>query len=1170
MKKIIIYILFLYSLNSLFASNLNFTQEEKEYIKNSPDITIGTMNSFTPFSFTKDGKIVGFTQDLIDILAQKSGLKFKIVSGSWPEIYDLFYNKQIDMISEVSYRQERLPFTLFSSPYYVIPIGVFTRKDFGNYNGIESLRNKKVGVVKNTFIIDILQKENIDVVEFDDSDERFLALDEKKIDAIITNILSIYKLEDLVLPKLKLAGRFVHSDAKSEDLRFGIQKENPILDSIINKTLDSIPYSTMSNLKRDWIFNLNKSNISLTKEEKKCIDKNRVSVGIEPAKPYIYYDSKKSSNNGLYYDILQKVLEKTGLKVDYVHSSWAKLLDEFKNEKIDLLPATFYSKEREKFGLFSYEFYKVREYIYVSNKNEKIGNFKDLEGKKVAITKGYATIDKIRTKFPKIDIIKTSGLGESTSKVLNGEVDALVDYHLVVENYIRDNSIVGLKDIAQNDLKAVSIHFLSNKRKPTLQRILQKGLDSISREEMNNILLKWVREPYNSDKENQSLLSDNEKEFIIKHQKIRFGVASNRPPFEFIQNGKASGIAVEYIKKSAKNVGLAVEFINSKMPMANAYNTIETSRDKFDTILFSVKNNDRAEKFSYGTAYLSYPMMIIKHKDSPYIGSMKDLSGKKVAIEKNYLTNKWIKRDYPEIKIINYNNTKDALTNLDNNKVDAYVGNLAVANYLSVFGDLNNLKVAAPSGYGNIEFSFIAPKEWPELASILSKGFNQITPIEHTGIQQRWFSLQTVDRVNYSLIWKVVAVAAFIILWILWWNRKIATEKDRTKDALNQLQDAQGKLEHKNIEVNDAKNFLESVLDESPDLIIIKDYEGKFLLVNKAVAKLYHTTVDDMIGKYDSDFKYAKRMSDFFNKNIKQIIDKNKTEISYEDFNKTQHYITTKKPFTNEKGEKLILIIAHDISTIKKLENEQLKQQQLLLNQSKIAAMGEMLGNISHQWRQPLSVITTQASSIGLLLDVGKRISDEELLEYSSSIMQQANYLSKTIDDFRNFFTSDSSSKQVYNLKDIFFKLDDLIKVTYANNFIKIINQIDEDINIQLNENILIQAFINIYNNSKDAFIEKNVSTDDRYFFSSIKKDKDHVIVTFKDSAGGIDKDNIEKIFEPYFTTKHKSVGTGIGLYMSNQIITKHLKGEIRAINETYKYNDKNYTGAKFIITLPL
>ncbi len=1173
MKKLIIFVLFFYSLTSLFSTSLDFTPEEKEYIKNSSKIKIGSSDGFTPFSFIRNGQKVGFTQELIDIISQKSGLKFEKIGGSWPEIYDLYHDGKIDMISEFSYRKERLPFSLYSLPYYEIPIGVFTRKDFGTYNGIETLRNKKIGVIKNTFIIEILQKENIDFVEYDNADKRFFALNDGEIDVVITNVINVYRLENLLLPNIKLSGKFVHPDAKSEDLRFGIRKEKPILASIINKTLNSIPYSRISELKQDWILNLDKTNISLTGEEKKWIDENTINIGIEPAKPYIFFDNNKNENSGLYFDVLKAVLDKTGLKVNYVHEPWAKLLEEFKQEKIDLLPATFYSKEREEFGLFSDEFYKVREYIYVSNKNSSIHNFKDLEGKKVAITKGYSTVDKIKVKFPNIKIVETSGLDESTSKVLNGEVDALVDYHLVVENYIRDNSIVGLKDIAQNDLEAVSVHFLSKKNQPILQTILQKGLNNISREEMNSILRKWVREPFSDAKEGQNILTEDEKEFIIRHNKIRFGVVSNRPPFEFIKDGKAVGIAVDYIKKSAKNVGLDVEFVDSKMTMGEAYREIETTKNKFDTISFSVQNEERAKRFSYGVPYLSYPMMIIKHKDSSYIGSLKDLSGKKIVIEKNFLTNKWIKRDYPNIKIINVNNTQEALTYINDKKADAYVGNLAVANYLSVFEDLDNLKVAAPSGYGDIEYRFIAPKEWPELASILTKGFKQIVPIEHSAIQQKWFSLQTVDRIDYSTVWKVMAIAFALIVWILWWNRKITAEKNKTKNALDELQIVKDNLEQKNIEVQDSNNFLESVLDESPDLIVIKNYEGKFLLVNKAVAKLYNARVADMIGKYDFDFNDVQNISEFFNKDIKKIIDNGKTEILSDEFkdvntDKTIYYITTKKPFTNEKGEKLILIIAHDISLLKKLEDEQLVQQQLLLNQSKIAAMGDMLGNISHQWRQPLSVITTQASSMGLFLEMGKRITDEELQECSASIMNQANYLSKTVDDFRNFFISDSTSKRLYNLEKIFIKLEDLIKVPFSNNFIKIIQDIDKSIEIELNENILIQAFINIFNNAKDAFLEKDVPTDDRYFFITVKKEKDGVIITFKDNAGGIKEDSIDKIFEPYFTTKHKSVGTGIGLYMSNQIVTKHLHGKIFATNETYEYKGKSYVGAVFTIIL--
>lgn len=753
------------------AGPLTFTQEELNFIKNSKPITVGSMDTYTPFSFIKDDKKVGFTQDLLHIIAQKSGLKFDVVDGSWPEIYDAFSQGKIDMISEFSHRKERLPFTLFTSSYYEIPIGVFTRVDFEDYNGIESLRGKKIGVVKNSYIIPILNAEGIEVIEFNNADERFIALSQGMIDVVITNAMNVYKFEQMMLTNIKLAGRFVHPKTKNEDLRFGVRIEQPLLHSIVNKTLESIPFSTISELKQDWILKLNKSILNLTALEKQFRDKETVTIGIEQAKPYIFYNQQKNKNEGLYFDVLQKVIEKTGLKVEYVHKEWFVLLKEFKEGKIDLLPSTFYTKERESLGYFSDPYYNLREYIYVPTDNQNILNFKDLYHKKVAITKEYATIEKIKKEFPLIDVIQTEGLAQSTAMLLNGEVDAMIDYHLVVENYLRDNSIVGLKAIAQHELKPVSVHFLSQKSKPVLHSLLQKGLDHISREEMNTILQKWVHTPF---KEAKALsLTKEEQEFMIKHQTIRFGVISNRPPFEFVQNNQPTGIAVDYIKKSAKNVGLEIEFVVEKMTNTDAYNMIEGTRDHFDTVLMSVKNKERAERFAYGDTFLSYPLMIMTYNKHPYIGSLKDLSHKKVAMEKDFLITQRLRDEYPEIEIIEVNNTQEALQLVNDEKVNAYVGNVAVANYMNVSGEMKNLKIAAPTGYENMDYHFIAPKEWPELASILTKGFKQITPSEHSAIQQKWFSLQTIERTNYDLVWKIIAVVIVVLIWILWWNRKL-------------------------------------------------------------------------------------------------------------------------------------------------------------------------------------------------------------------------------------------------------------------------------------------------------------------------------------------------------------------------------------------------------------
>jgi signal transduction histidine kinase len=119
-------------------------------------------------------------------------------------------------------------------------------------------------------------------------------------------------------------------------------------------------------------------------------------------------------------------------------------------------------------------------------------------------------------------------------------------------------------------------------------------------------------------------------------------------------------------------------------------------------------------------------------------------------------------------------------------------------------------------------------------------------------------------------------------------------------------------------------------------------------------------------------------------------------------------------------------------------------------------------------------------------------------------------------------------------------------------------------------ENELQQAVINIFSNAKDALKENISDSDDRVVFIETKKENNNGLIIIKDTAGGIKEDIIEKIFEPYFTTKHQSQGTGLGLYMTHQIIIDSMRGSISVENTTFKYNNKEYTGAKFTISLTL
>ncbi len=246
------------------------------------------------------------------------------------------------------------------------------------------------------------------------------------------------------------------------------------------------------------------------------------------------------------------------------------------------------------------------------------------------------------------------------------------------------------------------------------------------------------------------------------------------------------------------------------------------------------------------------------------------------------------------------------------------------------------------------------------------------------------------------------------------------------------------------------------------------------------------------------------------------------------------------------------------------LKNDE--KNRILFQQNKMAAMGEMIENIAHQWRQPLSVITTVASSLKLKKEYDI-LSDEEYNQDLNHIVETANYLSNTIDDFRYYF-SPNKDKNLFNTKGLINRCINIINIDFTNKHIKIVQNIEELTMFNF-ENELLQVMINILNNSKDELI-KIENEQDRVVFIDLYKNKSELIIKIKDSAGGIPTEIIDRVFEPYFTTKHKSKGTGIGLYMCEEIITKHIKGKIKVSNEEYIYEDKSFTGALFEISIPI
>ncbi|WP_072679740.1 DUF3365 domain-containing protein [Arcobacter sp. LA11] len=241
---------------------------------------------------------------------------------------------------------------------------------------------------------------------------------------------------------------------------------------------------------------------------------------------------------------------------------------------------------------------------------------------------------------------------------------------------------------------------------------------------------------------------------------------------------------------------------------------------------------------------------------------------------------------------------------------------------------------------------------------------------------------------------------------------------------------------------------------------------------------------------------------------------------------------------------------------VKKEVEKQREKENLLIQQSKLAALGEMIGNIAHQWRQPISAVSAIMMNIkwtAIAQGADKNFLDERMKEAN----EQLKYMSQTIDDFRTFFKP-NKEKEYFDLKEEVRKAYKILRASLEN----------ENINLQIYSNTTIEAYgyanefsqvvLNIISNAKYVLVERKI--ENSKIEIHLSKDEQNIYCEIKDNAGGIEEKYIDRIFEPYFTTKEHH-GTGIGLYISKEIIHKHMKGMLRVEN--------GKDGASFIISIP-
>ena len=621
-------------------------------------------------------------------------------------------------------------------------------------------------------------------------------------------------------------------------------------------------------------------------------------------------------------------------------------------------------------------------------------------------------------------------------------------------------------------------------------------------------------------------LTKEELDSLKAHHQFTVCTYPSYFPLDGVYHGKLYGVSGDFYEIIEERLGIEIDAIKTKSA-SDLDDKVKSG--ECDMVSVVAVGQRRFANIQSSQSIMSDYFSIITKINRPFIQDLEDTQKQTLVVTKRSHRDH-LKYLYPKMNIELVSDYRKAIDMLLHDEAYGILEASRLADSKIQKYGFGKFKVSGFLGKDKqyIKAAIGVSDKYPQLRSAINKVLSTITKEKREAMIHRWDTPIYIEQVSYALPWKAIGVFATLGIFATLFMIMLRRKNRRLHLLLNSTIEAIGIFENgRLIETNEISltlyryGSIKDVIGMSPYDFVPKYSHGRLRNILKQDNASYEI---DMIRGDGTIFPaLVKGTSTPEGLRISSVISLSKLKSVQKELENLNQSLETRIDIEIEKNK---------------------EQQILMLQQSRLAQMGEMISMIAHQWRQPLAAISSTSATINIKATLNA-LDNKSAIELSEKISSYSKHLSLTIDDFREFFSPNKEITQTTYcelVKDVLA----IVEISIADKNIEIITDIDCDHVLNTHSNEVKQVLLNLIKNAEDVLLDRGVEK------PTITISTQDELLIISDNAGGIAKSDIGSIFDPYFSTKKDKDGMGLGLYMSKTIIEEHCRGKLTVSNDEH------------------